>query len=180
MDDGSILLELRATAPGRRKSEADAWLGVWFHTDPEGWPTIVASTRLTLRDGVTATALQRFPWAHWLRVATGAARLRAERQAGQLDAGGHRRAALVLAENALIPKSAKPKKHPGRPGHPDDFYRRVAEVYRHHDLRGDPAPTKRVQEAFGTKARSTAAGWVAGARSRGYLGASQQGRPGER
>jgi transposase-like protein len=65
----------------------------------------------------------------------------------------------------------------GRRGLPDRFFEAIASEYRRHLAEGTP-PTARIARDFDV-GRSTAAAWVAGARSRGHLGPARGGQAGE-
>lgn len=136
----------------------------------------VASVRLTTAEDITPTVLQRFAWARMLTVAEAAARADREGQLNpQMTAAewGH---AIGKAFNKAWPDD-RWKRRPGRHGRPDEFYRTVAEVYQELLAAGLRDPTNQIAQAVNYN-RSTVAGWVSGARRRGYLPTARPGRPG--
>jgi hypothetical protein len=144
---------------------------------------IPVSVELKLEDGVTATELQRFPWARWLRVADAYNR-RADDEPGPHPAGFHPdrdadtsrgTATTALAEEAGRKISAG--KRPGRRGHPDQHYRDIAARYDQLVAGGTRNPTACLAEQL-NYSRNTVAGWVSTARKRGYLPPARPGRAG--
>lgn len=75
------------------------------------------------------------------------------------------------------PRPPKVTKRPGRAGHPDEHYAKVAERYLALRARGVTNPTKTIADEWGYS-RSTVAGWVHEARKRGHLGTAVPGRAG--
>jgi len=173
--DGTISVEWFAPRPmgqrriGRRVGE----LQVWFESEAaaESSPLAVKSVRLTLDDeGLTATKLQRFPWARLLGVAHAASAATAE---DSWDAANE------ILENAFArawPEIDGAPRRPGRRGHPDKFYREIAMVY----AAAAAAGIRRRDEFFAELCHSnanTVRGWAREARRRGYLPRAQPGRP---
>jgi hypothetical protein len=119
--------------------------------------------------GFTPTELQRFPWKSLLGWAEGAYRGENEYLKGVISA---------QAEGRSMPRR-RPRitKHPGRPGHPDEHYRVVAEEYLGLWSEGCASPTATIARKRGVS-RDTVARWVSGARRRGYLAPAKPGRAG--
>jgi hypothetical protein len=173
-DDGSITVEWFAP---RRKHERGIWpsLGsvqVWFDSSD---PPRTSSARVTLASGLTATKLQRFPWARILRVAEAGSRAFSPAHHSELfsDFGDD---PLGRAFATEWPDVTAVPRRPGRRGHGDDFYRRVAQVF---DL-ARAAGVRRPDEYIANEAHcstSTVRGWAREARKRGYLARGQPGRP---
>lgn len=67
--------------------------------------------------------------------------------------------------------------HPGRRGHGDDHYQRVAELYRTLVAAGNRQPVKTIAEQLGVKP-NTVSSWVREARARDLLPAGQRGKAG--
>lgn len=143
--------------------------------------------------GLTASDLQRFPWARYLNVADSAARGLAEPafdETGQLIWGPDQAKAsfawfaelddLMSADALDKPvKRRRPKiaKRPGRGGHPDAHYLAVAKRYRELYSKGVSSPTATIGREWKVS-RDTAAGWVMSARKRGHLPPARPGRAG--
>jgi hypothetical protein len=126
-------------------------------------------------DGLTPTDLQRFPWATMLAVTDAARRgLRGDSTATDVSK------TLRTHETGRRPSRAKdPRiaKRPGRAGHPDAHYLSVANRYKELRADGVTNPTTTIAREHSVS-RDTAAGWVRGARDRGYLGKAKPGRAG--
>ena len=75
------------------------------------------------------------------------------------------------------PGQGAPKRHPGRKGHPDDFYRDVACRYLELRAQGKTNPTTLIARDD-LVSRDTVSDWVKGARERGYLPPGLRGRAG--
>ena len=127
-------------------------------------------------DGLTADDLRRFPWKTLLAVADAADRgLRETSTIGERE-----RVSRVLAahENGRrLPKPPTIAKRPGRGGHPDDHYQAIANRYKALRADGVTNPTTTIARERQIS-RDTAAGWVRGARDRGYLPPARPGRAG--
>jgi hypothetical protein len=142
----------------------------------------IVSVRLTDPEGLTATALQRFPWARWLTVADGALRTFSSPY-GQLD-GLRILAALehderlerALSGERLRPRP-DPSRRPGRAGHPNRFYAEIARDYTALRQQGSLRPTADLAKQRRVS-RDTMAGWVRRARERGLLPEARGNRPG--
>ncbi len=151
------------------------------------------SVALARSRGVTPTDLHRFPWATFLARADAHLALSeagdAMAESGDpVERGGflhelvgrHDRAvSLAAAYEAGKKPPTDPRivRRPGRRGHPDEHYRRVAQRYLELRLAGASNPTTTIaKEHF--VSRDTAAGWVRGARERGFLSAARRGRAG--
>lgn len=145
--------------------------------------------RISLPGVMTPTRLQRFPWARCLRVVEAVVRnpgplypevgtdQRTGRQAYH-DQWGQAAAEINQTINeALHGIRPKASRRPGRKGHDESHYRRVADAYEALIATGEPAPNKRMAEDWGYS-RNTVAGWVRKARQLGYLPPARQGRAG--
>jgi hypothetical protein len=144
-----------------------------FVAELQVWPAEGAhprTARVTLAEGLTPAALQRFPWKSMLTIADAALRIPAEET---LAGAGAR---LDRAFDAAFPNPDEPRR-PGRKGHPDEFYQAIAKEYHFLVAKGATDPTTQLAHARGYN-RSTVAGWVSTARQRGYLPAARIGRPG--
>ena len=128
-------------------------LRVWPTDDGQPHPR---TAQIIIYEGLTPTALQRFPWKSMLTVADAAFRTPLEETPA--DTGRRMSKALKKA----FPDPDKPQR-PGRRAHPDEFYISVAAEYL--GLRADGAtdPTKQLAQKHGYN-RSTVAGWVSSAR----------------
>lgn len=137
----------------------------------------LVSAKLHHAEGLQPATLNRFPWARWLTVADQALRERAQggaigRLTPQLDS------VVGAAMNGTRGRPGNvEQKRPGRKGHPADFYRQVAETYQALRREGVTNPTLKLAESAKVS-RPTAAGWVKGARKRGYLPPARGNRPG--
>lgn len=95
-------------------------------------------------------SLSRFPLTTWLAVAD---TVRRTYDTGARDSS---------------PVKGPDRRRPGRGRHGDDFYRDVARRYRDLQRAGSAKPTQTIADEAGVP-RNTAAGWVRGARERGFL-----------
>jgi len=143
---------------------------VWF--DGSGQAT---SVRVTPADGVSPTALHRFSWSRLLAVADAANRTRP--RAGQTLIE-HVRASepLGTAVREVWGEDQRPRR-PGRKGHPETFYKAVADRYLALRMEGVTDPTAQLAKEREAN-RSTVAGWVSAARLKGYLPQARRGRAG--
>ncbi len=167
-DDGSVTIDMDGPPRGQ--------LRVW----PGETVDKPASVRLTLNEGFTSSDLRRFPWKRWLTVADAAMRGLDDR--ADPATSDHLSAVLlaVARNERKIPKAPSPikiERRPGRKGHPDAHYRRVAERYQQLYSSGVHNPTTTISKEYG-QSRDTAADWVRGARDRGYLPPARKGRAG--
>ncbi len=105
---------------------------------------------VTLYGSEVRRSLGRFPWTTWLAVADTV-----------------RRTYDTAARDAS-PAKGPVRSRPGRAGHGDAFYRDVALRYRDLRSAGSAKPTQTIADERGVP-RNTAAGWVRGARERGFL-----------
>ena len=176
---GYFILGQRVKAVMLRFGEPEESPQLRVEWDGEGR---IVSVRLTDPEGLSATALQRFPWARWLTVADGALRTLGNPY-GQLD-GLRIFAALEhdhQLERALSGERPRPRpdpsRRPGRAGHPDKFYAGVARDYTALRQQGSLRPTADLAKQRGVS-RNTMAGWVRRARERGMLPEARGNRPG--
>lgn len=126
--------------------------------------------------GLRASEVARLPWSNLFTVADAIDKsLSATRTMRPLRA-------VVKMMQSLEPKrrsarAPKVAKRPGRAGHPDSHYAKVAEAYMALRARGVTNPTQTIADEWGYS-RSTVAGWVHEARKRGHLGKALPGRAG--
>lgn len=178
LPDGSVIIEWFAgKIEGEVHREPLGELHVWFQReaedDPRSMPVRIDSVRVTLSDGITPTSLQRMPWRRWLTVADATAQ--AFSQPDWDVANRVMDKAWDHAWGDLDP--LRKGRRPGRKGHPDSFYRKVAESYLTLRAHGISNPDKRIADELHYD-RSTVAGWVRVCRARGYLPPARRGRPG--
>lgn len=131
-------------------------------------------------DGLRPSDVQRLPWVNLMAVADALNRAGpTEAQTRDLsDAERH----LIVTVGAVRrrrrpPKSPKVAKRPGRAGHPDQHYKDIAERYSQLRRVGVTNPTRTIADEW-PASRSTVAGWIRGARDRGYLPEARPGRAG--
>ncbi len=150
--------------PGPDKSRSV--MRVWFDQDDD---YRVRTIQLSMPGRITPTELRRFPWDRWLDRADFA--IRDPMMRPRVFTAG-------LEKDASSAKASKPEPAPGRPGrrgHPDEHYREVAERYRQLHAEGVTNPTATIAaERFAN--HNTVAGWLRGARERGYLPPGRRGR----
>ena len=142
-------------------------------------PGTVTSVTLERPDGLTPSKLSRFPWARFLAMADAAERSFSSAAPLWDETPESRRLEqLVRAtmEGRPLPKASIGSR-PGRRGHAETHYGGVARRYLELRRRGVTNPTARIAEESSVN-RSTAAGWVRGARRRGYLPPARPGRAG--
>lgn len=133
---------------------------------------------LYLPEGVTATAVRRFAWSRWLGVTDAVARHPSDSSWTQPGAEPPTPAgSLHRALFAELGYRVNLRGRPGRRGHPEDFYRDIADRYRQLTIRGVRNPTKTIAEER-KYSRNTVAGWVRRARQLGYLPPARRGRAG--
>ena len=116
------------------------------------WATASHSHSVTLAGcgSEVRRSLSRFPLSTWLAVADTVRRT------------------YDTAARDSSPVKGPARRRPGRAGHGDAFYRDVALRYRDLQSAGSAKPTQTIAEERGVP-RNTAAGWVRGARERGFL-----------
>jgi hypothetical protein len=131
----------------------------------------VVSAEVRDPEGLSATALQRFPWARWLTVAKASARSEAAagRPGGSASDPDLRRLVQAATEGKRLRPISETTKRPGRRGHPESFYREVAERYSQLCEQGDPHPRATLANELGYSP-NTLAGLLRTARQRGLLG----------
>ena len=174
--DGSAMVRWSLGRPDGQRGE----LQVWF--DPEAGHR-VSAVRISLPDGLTPTGLGLFPWARWLTIADAARHLASSglRIDSSEFIGSSELADLERAVNSARDGKRPPRgsssSRPGRRGHPDSHYQKIARRYLALRQKGIPNPTATIagEDCVST---STAAGWVRGARQRGYLPPGRPGRAG--
>jgi hypothetical protein len=125
--------------------------------------------------GLAPSEVARLPWANLFTVADAIDKTVGPR--GRAIPSAVLQMMQTLESRPRRAKSPKIARHPGRAGHPDDHYARVAERYVALRERGVTNPTKTIADEW-SYSRSTVAGWVHEARRRGYLGAALPGRAG--
>jgi hypothetical protein len=146
-------------------------IGFARNAKPGDRPVYIAVRR---DNGVNASDLQRLPWARWFRWAE-----TITRYSGLPEANGRINTSEFSVGWAQVePPTAPPRvRRPGRRGHPDEHYERVAEIYKRFLADGRGAPTARLAKSEYVS-RNTAAGWIRAARRRGLLPPAQRGRAG--
>ena len=149
----------------------------------------VQEVRISLPGVMTPTRLQRFPWARCLRVVEAVVRnpgpiypevgtnQRAARQKYHEDWGRVNAEINQTINEALHGIRPTAQRRPGRRGHDDDHYRKVADAYKALIAKGETAPNKWIAEDWGYS-RNTVAGWVRKARQLGFLAPARKGRAG--
>ncbi len=173
--DGSILVRWSLGRPDGKRGE----LEVWFSSDADRRPS---SVRLSLPDGLTPTALARFPWSRMLAIADSAwvlhsdPSLETRRFFDNPEAKNLERAVEAARHGRRLPRGSS-ESRPGRRGHPESFYSEIAQEYATLRQGGVTNPTAAIGEAHHVS-RSTAAGWVSGARRRKFLPPGRPGRAG--
>jgi hypothetical protein len=127
--------------------------------------------------GLMPSEVARLPWANLFTVAD--AIDKQERSRGRYLEALHPILEMLhtLEARPRPPRAPRVMKRPGRAGHPDEHYAKVAERYLALRGRGVTNPTKTIADEW-HQARSTVAGWVHEARERGYLPPAQPGRAG--
>jgi hypothetical protein len=148
-------------------------LRVWYADEPGGQ---VATVRLTLPDGLRPSTLSRFPWARWLAVADAAGRYAGPADGDSLVFDPLDAAVEAVREGRRPPRSQGEGK-PGRRGHPDRHYADVAQRYVELRGKGVRNPTATIAEERSVN-RNTVAGWLRGARKRGFLPTARPGKAG--
>jgi hypothetical protein len=130
------------------------------------------SITVSAQDGLRPSDMRRLPWSTWFRFADVAVR--------EMQPDEHGDVVLTEASVAFhdAPNASRPtRRRPGRRGHPDQHYQDIARRYRELLSTGARNPTHRIAQENDVP-RDTAAGWLAGARTRGYLPPARQGRAG--
>ena len=153
-------------------------LTVWYADEPGGQ---VATVRLSLPEGLRPSTLSRFPWARWMAVASAGARYPGPpgSDAAETDLPGA--VNLLAAVEAARRQGASPGTHrqrrAGRRPLPEGHYADVAKRYAELRLQGTRNPTATIAAERAVN-RNTVAGWLRGARQRGYLPPAQPGKAG--
>ena len=160
--------------------DLDEFLGelqVWFAEEDTATHGRPSSMRLTLAEGMTPTTLQRFPWARLLTTADAANRARTEEMT--FEEGAKAIGSALEQAWRKTPSQSRAGKKPGRgrPGHPDEYYKAVAEVYTSLRAQGVTNPVAVIAKEAKYN-RSTVAGWIKVARQKGYLPPAHPGRAG--
>jgi hypothetical protein len=125
--------------------------------------------------GFTPSEVARLPWVNIFTVADALAKTVGPR--GRPIPSAVVQMMQTLEARPSRTKSPKIARRPGRAGHPDDHYAKVAQRYLALRARGVTNPTKAIADEW-NYSRSTVAGWVHEARRRGHLGAARPGRAG--
>jgi len=141
----------------------------WYDVD-QARPTKVA---LETPDGITPSMLQRFAWGQHLTVADLIWRQH-QAKPGPFPVASDD----LLAAVGDVMGVDRPKGTPGRKGHPDDFFRGVADRYLLAMRSGDRSPTMTIARELADGNRNTAAGWVRRSRELGLLPPARPGRAG--
>jgi hypothetical protein len=149
-----------------RDAEHPDTIDIRFATPSGGRPIEVS---IRCGHGLLASDIRRLPWTTWITLADETIRTAdlLRKFAGQGD--------LIALEEIKPHRPAN--RRPGRRGHDDEHYQRVAENYRAAITQGHRNPTAQVAASF-VVTRSTAAGWVRACRARGYLPPARRGRAG--
>jgi len=116
--------------------------------------------RITTNDGLTPTALQRFPWGRWLATAD------AERRGDE-----------IARWEALGVKLTTEPRRPGRKGHDRAHYEAVAKQYLELRAQGVEAPAKIIARR-GSYNQNTVRGWIRQCRELELLPPGRPGRAG--
>lgn len=199
-EDGAVILRFIGDSPtadlerrdrrhkplgARRAGPVVGTLGVWFArtdpTDPRSEPARIHEVSLSLIDGLTPTEIKRFAWSRWLTAADAVARTGGDITHPSwrtVEFGDPKSVAGMLtrgldAENEI----PLPRRRPGRKGHPEEFYEKVANRYQELRERGIRSPTATIAREM-HYSRSTVAGWIKKARRLGKLPPARRGRPG--
>ncbi len=138
----------------------------------------VIAVRLTSARPLTPSGLQRFAWSRWLTVADAFHRWVSadlgdpwSRESIRVDD------AMDFAAKGRRLRHQEVVRRPGRRGHPESHYRKVAQRYIELRAAGVTNPTKTIAREWNYN-RNTVAGWVRTARQRGLLRPARPGRPG--
>jgi len=164
----SLVVRVEVETAKRRPTELQVQL------DPETGKAVWIGIRSL--DGLRPTDLQRFPWVTLLAMADATDRAEQETATAE-DFQRLGKVAMAAWENRRPPKPPKISRRPGRAGHPDEHYRAVAERYKQLRAAGVSSPTATIANERHWS-RATVAGWVRGARDRGYLPPARPGRAG--
>jgi len=173
--DGDAVLIAPALLPGvLRPPDGQAKGEFQVGLDPEsGRATWVA---LKYPDGLTPTDLQRFPWSMFIAIADTAERGLRDHPLSE-SADELSRMTWAQLGGRRVRKRAKSPRRPGRRGHPDSHYQEVARRYVELRQQGLRNPTLTIAKEW-PASRDTVAGWVRGARERGFLPPARPGRAG--
>jgi hypothetical protein len=158
---------------GERPPVSEHRLELTFELTEDGKDVRRDPVAVVLRQpaGLSPRLLNRFAWAYWIRLGWSRARVSWShsvdwmRESQQLEARARRKV------------QHRPPKHPGRRGHTDAHYARVAEEYRRLTAEGARNPGMQIARQF-TVSRDTVSGWINECRARGLLGPGQKGRAG--
>lgn len=126
---------------------------------------------VTAADGLRPSDLRRLPWRDWFWFADVAQRELTPDAAGAIELTD---ASIALADPQAPPPAPR---RPGRRGHSDEHYQQVAQQYKQLVASGAHNPTAVLAQQR-VVSRDTAAGWVSGARKRGFLPPARPGRAG--
>lgn len=139
-------------------------LRVRFSSDDQELRGRPIEITLAAPEGVRPTDLQRFAWKRWLTVARA---FHAAPSEPHPAGGGWSDAMWVAIDAAHGPAMTHPRR-PGRGGHPEGFYERIAARYRALEMSGEPHPTKRIAEQD-QYSPHTVSGWIRRCRKLGML-----------
>jgi hypothetical protein len=129
---------------------------------------------VSIRDpaGVLARDLNRYAWSKWLQVGWARARI-----SWNHTAAGARHSAAVT-DRVRREVRGLPAVRPGRRGHDESHYAKVAERYKQLVIEdGARDPGAQIAKEY-DKSRNTVAGWIRIARQRGLLPPAHPGRAG--
>jgi hypothetical protein len=148
-------------------------LQVWFDTsttDSGEWRSLEA-VKLNLGEPLTASKLQRFPWRRMLAIAYAGSRQ------AESDVPMMKVLRKAFGEGFARPVESPPKGRPGRKGHSDEEYRKVADAYLQLVANGVTNPATQIAEQE-NRSPSTVRGWISTCREKGYLPPARRGKPG--
>lgn len=135
----------------------------------------LVSVRLGNSQGLSPAVLRRFPWVRWLTVVDSYARAKrnsvSPEQHQKLNTDAMKELAGKRSRSVVAPK------RPGRAGHPDSFYKGIAERYLALRQEGCSKPTATLAKERHVS-RNTSAGYVRVARERNFLPKARGNRPG--
>ncbi len=126
---------------------------------------------VTAADGLRPSDLRRLPWNSWFWLADVAHREATPDGEGLIEVID---VAVAFADPQAPPPAPR---RPGRRGHSHEHYQQTAQRYTQLLASGVRNPTATLAQER-VVSRDTAAGWVSGARKRGFLPPARPGRAG--